>query len=230
MNRCSWCLQSHDTQISFADLLYRSSSRSKLCRQCQSLLQPVDQEANKCMRCEKKSEQTPCLDCLNWEKRYPDYPFKHRSLYYYNDFAKEYMESYKVMGDCEMSALFAHELRACFKSRFKGSLIVPIPISLKSRQTRGFNQVELMLESAGIPYSDLLENRGEGEKQSRKNKSERMNMRQPFVVKAEATSVLAEASIVVVDDLYTTGRTMFYAAEALKNHGTSRIESFSLFR
>lgn len=230
MNRCQWCLENMDGTFTFAELLYRNAAQSNLCNQCLNHLEPVSGETKKCAGCEKVSEQPLCLDCMNWEMKYPAYPFKHRSLYYYNAFAKDYMEKYKVVGDCVLSSVFAHELSAYFKTQFKGALIVPIPISRHSKQTRGFNQVELLLDSAGIPYMDILENRGTGEKQSRKNKKERMEMNQPFVVKTSISTEISRASIVLVDDLYTTGRTVFYAAEALNGYAPRKLETFSLFR
>ncbi|WP_423189998.1 ComF family protein [Alkalibacterium sp. f15] len=171
-----------------------------------------------------------CLDCRNWKKAYPEYDFKHHSLFYYNEFAKAYMEKYKIVGDCELSSLFASELRVYLGPIAKRSCIIPIPISQDSKRIRGFNQVELLLDSADIPYIKALENGGEGEKQSKKNKADRMKTQQPFLLKAEMKSLVTDASILLVDDLYTTGRTLFHAADALKQYSPKRIETFSLFR
>ena len=40
--------------------------------------------------------------------------------------------------------------------KYKGYTIVPIPLSDARKKKRGFNQVTAILESAGIPYQDLL--------------------------------------------------------------------------
>lgn len=161
---------------------------------------------------------------------YPDYPFKHESLFYYNSFAKEYMEKYKIIGDCELSLLFACELQTYFKSKLKQSVIVPIPTSEKSRTARGFNQVELLLESAGLPYIKALSHIGKGEKQARKNRGERMEMTQPFSLNSKEIPELEGYSVILVDDLYTTGRTVFHAADALRSCSPRSIQTFSLFR
>ncbi|WP_177244057.1 ComF family protein [Alkalibacterium sp. 20] len=176
------------------------------------------------------SEDDLCLDCRKWKKTYPEYDFKHRSLFYYNEFAKAYMKKYKVMGDCELSSLFALELKAHLGPLSKQSRIIPIPISQGSKQTRGFNQVELLLDSAEIPYIRALENVGQGEKQSKKNKADRMETQQPFILETEMESLVTGASVLLVDDLYTTGRTLFHAADVLKQYSPKRIETFSLFR
>lgn len=193
-------------------------------------MDPVADAAHKCISCCKLSEKEQCQDCLNWKRRYPDYPFKHESLFYYNSFAKEYMEKYKIMGDCELAHLLASELRSHFRRKLKQSVLVPVPVSEKSRAKRGFNQVELLLESAGVPYVKALNNIGTGEKQARKNKSDRMKMIQPFTLDQKMISQLEGKSVILVDDLYTTGRTVFHAADALKSCSPGSIQTFSLFR
>ncbi|WP_177188615.1 ComF family protein [Alkalibacterium subtropicum] len=140
------------------------------------------------------------------------------------------MEKYKIMGDCELSLLFADELKGYFRPVLEHSVLVPIPITEQSQAARGFNQVELLLESAGLPYVKALNNVGEGEKQARKNRRERLRMTQPFTLEYPAVSRLEGASVILVDDLYTTGRTLFHAADALKSALPGRIQTFSLFR
>ena len=140
------------------------------------------------------------------------------------------MEKYKIMGDCELSLLFSSDLTNYFKKKPKQIVIVPIPVSGASQTARGFNQVELLLEGAGIPYLKALKNIGKGEKQARKKKTERMEMVQPFVLDEELVPMLEGTSVLVVDDLYTTGRTLFHAAEALQSCSLRSLETFSLFR
>ncbi|MFO8068941.1 MAG: phosphoribosyltransferase family protein [Alkalibacterium sp.] len=230
MSQCLWCLENVEDSFSFSNLLYRNVTHNKMCDHCYSQLKPVSKGIGKCGRCEKISEDNLCPDCMNWEKIYPDYDFKHRSLFYYNEFAKAYLKKYKVMGDCELSSLFAHELRAHLRPISKQACIIPIPISQDSKQMRGFNQIELLLDSAEIPYITALKNIGQGEKQSKKNKVDRMKTPQPFVLETEMEPLVTGASILLVDDLYTTGRTLFHAADALKQYSPRRIETFSLFR
>lgn len=230
MSTCIWCQEKCTEHFLFSYLFYRNPPQKLLCEHCTEQLNPVKNESAKCLGCEKRSNIHYCEDCLYWKKIYPNYVFKHRSLYYYNDFAREYMERFKIMGDCELSSVFADELRRSLRSRVKRSLIIPIPISQQSKEQRGFNQVELLLTRAGIPYTSGLKHIGQGEKQAKKNKTERMSGSQPFIVDADKISLIKGASLIIVDDLYTTGRTMFYAADALKQYDPQKIETFSLFR
>lgn len=230
MSKCLWCKGTIEYSMSFSLLFYEQPTESRLCNGCRDSLSFVADEMYKCSSCCKLSDKDQCQDCLNWKQHYPNYPFKNESLFYYNTFAKEYMERYKILGDCELSLLFSCELRRYFKPKLKDSVIVPIPISYSSKVVRGFNQVELLLESAEIPYITMLKNVGKGEKQAKKKRSERMNMNQPFILDKDLISHIDGRSIIIVDDLYTTGRTLFHAADALKSCYSGNIQTFSLFR
>lgn len=62
---------------------------------------------------------------------------------------------------------------------FKGYTVVPVPLSLKRHEERGFNQVSAMLDAAGIPYQDFLSKK-EIEKQSVKGRQDRLSTENPF--------------------------------------------------
>lgn len=230
MTQCLWCEEKIEIALTFSGLFLEKAKKEYICNTCMNRLEPVSNKHDQCGTCCKPSKDKQCQDCLKWKKIYPDYDFKHRSLFYYNHFAKEYMEKYKIMGDCELALLFSSQLNNCFKSRLKDSIFIPIPISGKSLIVRGFNQVELLLENAGISYIRALENISEEEKQAKKNKKERMEMKQPFVLKNGVESQLKGKNVILVDDLYTTGRTLFHAADSLKNCFPASIKTFSLFR
>lgn len=230
MNRCVWCKENIAEQFSFAMLFYRNPKMKQICERCYSQLHLVNSEKSRCLKCEKISTEDICSDCMNWKNKYPTYNFKHNSLFYYNVFAREYMEKYKIMGDCELASLFATELSDYLSPFSSESLVVPIPISEASRKERGFNQVELLLESADIAYLPCLRNVGQGIKQSKKNRMDRLETRQSFELKMAFSTSVAGASIILVDDLYTTGRTLFHAADALSRYSPKSIQTFSLFR
>ncbi|GEK90486.1 hypothetical protein AKA01nite_01080 [Alkalibacterium kapii] len=90
--------------------------------------------------------------------------------------------------------------------------------------------MELLLESAGILFIKVLENIGDEEKQAKKNKQDRLTPPQPFIVDGEMKQKLKRKKIILVDDLYTTGRTMFHAYDAIKTCQPKDIQTFSLFR
>lgn len=230
MTQCLWCKGQIVRTYSFFELFIYAKDKGALCDYCRSELVDLKKKVV-CEGCGRKQEiTTPCLDCEEWKKQYPTYDFKHAALFSYNTFAKEYMEQYKIMGDCELAGLYARDMREAWQSRAKTSLVIPIPISEASQKKRGFNQTVLLLDAAEISYKAVLENVGRGEKQSKKDKNARMHTCQPFKVLKEYEKEIAGKEVILVDDIYTTGRTMFHASASLQPFKPSRITSVSLFR
>ena len=54
-------------------------------------------------------------------------------------------------------------------------------------------------------------------------------MPQPFEVNVDKNKIMNQ-EIILVDDVYTTGRTMFYAAECLLPYQPKKIRTFTLAR
>lgn len=67
-------------------------------------------------------------------------------------------------------------------------------------------------------------------KQSSKNRQERLLLKQPFSIKKEWQGKLEGKSILLVDDVYTTGRTILYAKKLIEDSGASLVRSVSLAR
>ena len=76
-------------------------------------------------------------------------------------------------------------------------------------ETRLFDQVKGLL--GDLPYDDCLRMKEEHclKKQSHKIRKERMKTPQPFELKRRKSAPY----IVLIDDIYTTGRTLYYAQE-----------------
>lgn len=93
--------------------------------------------------------------------------------------------------------------------------------------TRGFNQVKGLL--GGCTITEVLVHQHKDKlAQSHKSRTERLATPQPFLLK-NAARVLNER-VILVDDIYTTGRTLYHAAVLLKEAGASEVLSISLAR
>ncbi|OJG70325.1 ComF operon protein C [Enterococcus phoeniculicola] len=111
---------------------------------------------------------------------------------------------------------------------FKRFVICPLPLSFVRIEKRGFNQVEGILEAAEITSIQLLK-RIELAPQSDKNRKARLLMPQPYTLATEKKQI-TNRSILLVDDVYTTGRTLFHAAEILLSASPKRLETLTLAR
>ncbi|MGD1370531.1 ComF family protein, partial [Enterococcus faecium] len=91
----------------------------------------------------------------------------------------------------------------------------PIPLSEKRWLERGFNQVSEMLKAAKIPFQMLLKREQHLLAQAKNTRKERLEMPQPFEL-AVPLSKIQHKKIMIIDDVYTTGQTLFHAAGCLQ--------------
>ncbi|MFC6324252.1 ComF family protein [Companilactobacillus baiquanensis] len=107
-------------------------------------------------------------------------------------------------------------------------LITYIPASESHRRERGFDPVWQMYHQV-FELKSLLIKADADKPQAQKNRNERLKTPQTFScisdhIYSEQTKVL------IVDDIYTTGRTILHAKMALKTIGLTNIYTFSLSR
>ncbi len=226
---CLWCGRTQKEVIKLRELVaFTKIVPTVRCDSCSGKLVSL-LKGTVCLGCSRYwIEEGLCPDCEKWKAAYPNYPFKHTALYQYNGFIKEWIEAYKYAGDYRLGELYKKEIQAFFCKQKE--LVIPIPISDKSKMLRGFNQVEGLLEFAGVKYTPALIHCGTGEKQSSKNRKMRMLSPQPFKLNEVFQDSIKGESVILVDDIYTTGRTFFHAGDCLLKNGAQSIETFSISR
>lgn len=236
MTNCLFCAQPimHTWSLAFL-LSFRAIEKPLVCADCRALFCPID-PTTACPGCSRpQAEPKLCLDCQRWQREYPDLPLAHQALFAYNDIAKDYLKQFKIQGDVLLAAVFKKEIQSLLADYRLTHHFVPIPLSATSLAERGFNQVELLLKAAGFTYHSYLTHQGSAQKQSRKNRQERLASPQ-FLTWAAAEDLKDQPpKILLVDDIYTTGRTLLHAKNLLQErwgHSAHSLEikSFSLFR
>lgn len=228
MTTCIWC---HQMMIHSFNLKWFFSLKPiepyLLCATCKQQLNSLS-EVNCCKGCGKAFDKsTLCEECQQWKERYPHQTIENEALYQYNDFLKEWMKQYKFQGVFHLRMLFADELKKQIK-KYRHYLIVPIPISEERLKERGYNQVSALLDAAQIAYTPLLKKAIDSDRQSTKSKKQRLNTLQPFYV--EETEKVTGQTILIVDDIYTTGMTLHHAFQCLDGLGAKKIKTLTLAR
>lgn len=110
------------------------------------------------------------------------------------------------------------------KSGIRFDIIVPVPIHSRKLKKRGYNQSELVARELSnimnIPYMNVIKRIRNTPSQVLFNGDMRWyNVKDAF----ECTANLKDKSILVVDDVITTGATMCFCAESLKNAGAKFV-------
>ncbi|MEC1549338.1 ComF family protein [Bacillus rugosus] len=210
--------------------LFLLKPEEKVCHSCRRKLKKIT--GHICTMCGRpQSVHAVCRDCEAWKSRVSDSLLlrQNRSVYTYNDMMKETLSRFKFRGDAEIINAFKSDFSSTFSQVYpdKHYVLVPIPLSKEREEERGFNQAQLLAECLDRPIHHPLI-RLNNEKQSKKKKRERLLSARIFDTKNKSAEGM---NIILIDDLYTTGATLHFAARCLLEKGkAASVASFTLIR
>lgn len=118
-------------------------------------------------------------------------------------------------------------LKESLQDDFTGGLVIPVPLHPRRQRERGFNQAELIASRLGRPMAGhLLYRRKNTPSQTGLTRNERKrNLAAAFEARGQV-----RGSVIIVDDVYTTGSTMNEIAKTLKRAGADRVEVLTVAR
>lgn len=221
--KCLLCGAMINWQPTLWDLIwFKKLTPPQLCTSCTGQFERIGMQ-NRCQGCGRERGKL-CLDCGQWQEQL-GWLIHNQSLFKYNDAMKDYMQRYKFMGDYRLHKVFCHELTTLICKQ-DADLVIPIPINQHTWQTRGFNQVTAMMNCSYYP--DILETQASTKtvSQSQKGRKDRLQTDQPFVILNQHQ--ICQKSILLVDDIYTTGRTIYHAATLCYQAGCRSVKSITL--
>ena len=112
------------------------------------------------------------------------------------------------------------------------NVIIPVPMHLKKKLQRGFNQTEIIARSLGkeinVPVVyDAVKKEVSTTSQTRKSRAQRIdNVKEVF--KVEQIDKIKGQHIMLVDDVVTTGATLEACAATLIKAGAAKISIYAL--
>ncbi len=193
------------------------------CSDCQKSLPIITSDyCEKCGR-QLKAGSTNCTDC----KERMIYVDKARSLYSYEGAISKLIKGLKFYNKKYVVDIFINDLsNLYFKSYFNADNILFVPMTIKAESVRGFNQSKLIAEklaqATNVPLLDGVSKVKETKRQSTLNGKERLeNVKGAFKLKKGV--VVKDKTIVLVDDVFTTGATSEAIAKVLKDKGASKV-------
>ncbi|MBS0936288.1 ComF family protein [Lactiplantibacillus plantarum] len=204
-------------------LSWQPVMRPVVCSVCWRQFVRIDRATacSKCGRAQKRPQ--PCTDCQRW----PEIgPFHNEALFEYNDAMHDYFQRYKFQGDYQLRQVFAKIMQQAVVQRCAEICLV-VPVTPTTLQTRGFNQVAGWL-AAPLAPGLMTQATAKSVPQSKKDRQARLRTPQPF--KMAPNTILAGRRVLLVDDIYTTGRTMHHAATLLLKIGAKSVTGLTLAR
>ena len=129
-------------------------------------------------------------------------------------------------------------VQSVFDSLDSGDFILPLPLSKERLQTRGFNQAwelatQLAAQSGSKAATDatlLLRVKNTPPQTQLKRQARQDNVRGAFQIDPLRAASLAAKRVVLVDDVMTSGASLFSAASVLKAAGAAHITGVVLAR
>jgi len=215
---------------------FGEGERAFLCAGCESKIERIDQ-SHVC-RCGRPLPEA--LDLCPWCAAESERVFEQiRSFGWYEErkdpdhVLSALIKIFKYGGERALAPLLAQYLDEAGRSlRPRIELITFVPMRPKDERERGFNQAELLARELGklwgIPVVRALEKIKDTKSQAslRSHDERRENIRGAFGL----AKFISCASILIVDDVYTTGSTLNECAQVLQESGLERVYGLTVAR
>lgn len=154
-----------------------------------------------------------------------------RSIFPYHSAVAKALQSVKTEGTEEFVRFFAKQMKLSqqkFIRQMAPECIVPVPLHPSKLRSRGFNQAELLAEAlgkeTGLPVRELLIKKKKTKDQKSLSRMQRTkNVKDAFAVDEEEIQKGIPASVLLLDDVCTTGSTLTACAGVLKTQGVARV-------
>lgn len=224
MSYCLLCETNYKPKINFKELfLFKKVHEPVICDMCFKKFEKISNSY--CKICHRELIKSDiCQDCKNWQSIYKAKVLINTACFQYNRAFHDLMVSYKRYGDYILREVLAE---LAYGRLPQADYYVPIPTSSVHQLKRDYDTISEIF-SPLVPLSPLLTKMKTSEAQGEKNKTERMKTKQSFKA---IKGVKIAGEILLLDDIYTTGRTLYHARDALiKEYPNTKIKSFTIAR
>lgn len=207
-----------------------------LCRRCIKRLPYIDQN-EACPRCGAAFGKLACTECNHLTlgvRGLSGFPLDGcRSVCRASPQALKIVRIYKDSGDRTLAKPIARLIAQAIPTSWAGAQLVPVPARANALKKRGFDHVEELSKEvakhARLHRSILLAHTGKKDQRELGAAARLANMRGAFVL-APNSRAAAPPKVILIDDVITTGATLYAAAECLRQAGVKKIYGLSFAR
>ena len=160
-----------------------------------------------------------------------------RSALKYNDTSRSLILGFKHADQMHaVKAFLPWMTRAGAEMLTGADYLVPVPLHRTRLIARRYNQAGVIAGALGreaamdVLFDGLLRVRATPSQGHLSAKERRKNVRKAFAVNPKYVQALQGKSIVLIDDVYTTGATLKECTEALLKAGAGRVDALTLAR
>jgi len=174
-----------------------------------------------------------CGTCL---KQKPSYT-QARALFTYNEFSKNPILSLKYHDRTQLAPVFGAWLRRlALPYQPKVAAILPVPLHYSRLVKRRYNQAALLADTVGeslnitVMNNALLRSKKTPPQAGLSKRQREANMRGAFMVSPAKKPLLKGKSVILVDDVMTTGATLEACARCLHDAGVVDVFVITIAR
>ena len=179
------------------------------------------------------ADATLCGHCI---QQAPSYDIA-RAVFVYDEVSGKLVHGFKFLDKTHMAPVFAQwMMRAAMQIMPHVDIIMPVPLHRKRLWNRKYNQSALLaaclskVSGKRLLIEGLQRTRETMPQTGLKRDSRQKNVRGAFEVNPRYTQEVNGKSILLVDDVVTTGATVDACARRLKKAGASNVCVLSLAR
>ena len=194
------------------------SSDKNTCERCKNSLPFINGKV--CAACGSEKQFCGCRSSIMYYDRFT-------APFYYENEVRHSIHNFKFHGRKKNAAFYASYMADCVKEKYDGEkfdFITAVPMYSSDRKSRGYNQSDELASSLskklGIEFRSVIRKIYHTDKQSGKQMTDRTgNVFGVFDVEEN----LEGKSILLVDDIRTTGSTLSECGKMLYLAGAKRV-------
>lgn len=206
-------------KINILELIYPTT-----CGMCEKIC-----DSYICNKCKLRLNKLLKLNTIKYKDKYFD---SHTYLFKYEEGIREKILQYKFNEKSYLYKFFSEIIINNCNLKNNYDIILPVPIHKKRKLKRGYNQSELIAKELAKKfnieyYNNILVKEVNNLPQSTLNKTQRIK-NVLGIYKITNSQKIENKSILLIDDIYTTGSTVNECAKILKQCGVQKIDVLTL--